>query len=316
MSDKARTPSEGAGRALVPFVPAPAAVRPVLPLRQILWAVGLCGAFGVGALGVHTAQEAWSTPDRAALQASVNAQLLQQLQGEIGRLKGSVDTLRTTAEAHQDDSLRNLKRSVETLKAEIEQVRTTDGTTLAQISTKIDKTDHDPSQKLADIVARLDRIEHEPAPKAADAATVAPRVADLQSRIDRLERQVSSPVPTGSIPSTPVPVPVSVPAPVHAPAATTSVPRAPMAAVAPKAAAAGPQLADAKPLPSRQPTLDAWVVRDVYDGMALVEGRRGGLREIEPGEFLPGAGEIRSIERRGRDWVVLTSQGVIASRTF
>jgi hypothetical protein len=47
-----------------------------------------------------------------------------------------------------------------------------------------------------------------------------------------------------------------------------------------------------------------------------VQGRSGGLREVGPGEYLPGAGQIRSIERRGRTWVVMTSQGVIGTDTF
>ena len=52
------------------------------------------------------------------------------------------------------------------------------------------------------------------------------------------------------------------------------------------------------------------MLRDVYGGVALLEGRAG-LREVAPGEFLPGVGEIRSIERRGRGWVVVTSRGII-----
>ena len=80
--------------------------------------------------------------------------------------------------------------------------------------------------------------------------------------------------------------------------------------------AATSQMAETRPLPAKPATVGGWVVRDVYDGMALVEARRGDLREISPGEYLPGAGEVRSIERRGRSWVVLTSQGVIDNSTF
>ena len=35
------------------------------------------------------------------------------------------------------------------------------------------------------------------------------------------------------------------------------------------------------------------------------------MREIAPGQYLPGVGEVRSIERRGRSWVVVTSRGII-----
>jgi hypothetical protein len=59
------------------------------------------------------------------------------------------------------------------------------------------------------------------------------------------------------------------------------------------------------------PLLTNWVVRDVYDGIALVEGPEGAL-EVMPGDTIPGAGTVKSIERRGGGWIVLTSRGVVA----
>ena len=44
--------------------------------------------------------------------------------------------------------------------------------------------------------------------------------------------------------------------------------------------------------------------------MAVVEGPNG-YRQIGPGDFLPGAGRVERIERRGRDWAVVTNQGYI-----
>jgi hypothetical protein len=55
-----------------------------------------------------------------------------------------------------------------------------------------------------------------------------------------------------------------------------------------------------------------WVVRDVYDGVALVERPRGSI-EVMPGETIPGAGTVKSIERRGAGWIVITSRGVVNS---
>jgi len=46
-----------------------------------------------------------------------------------------------------------------------------------------------------------------------------------------------------------------------------------------------------------------------------VESRRG-LREIAPGDSLPGAGRVQAIERRGRQWVVVTSNGVIDANGY
>jgi len=36
-----------------------------------------------------------------------------------------------------------------------------------------------------------------------------------------------------------------------------------------------------------------------------------GLREVAPGDALPGVGRIRSIERRRGQWVVVTANGLI-----
>ena len=52
------------------------------------------------------------------------------------------------------------------------------------------------------------------------------------------------------------------------------------------------------------------MVRDVYRGIALVEGPQGAV-EVMPGDTLPGAGTVRAIERRGDGWVVVTSRGYV-----
>ena len=53
------------------------------------------------------------------------------------------------------------------------------------------------------------------------------------------------------------------------------------------------------------------MLREVYDGVALVEGRNNRLYEVGPGSNLPGVGRVESIERRGKTWAVLTPKGVI-----
>jgi hypothetical protein len=62
---------------------------------------------------------------------------------------------------------------------------------------------------------------------------------------------------------------------------------------------------------ARRATLDGWVLREVYDGAAVVEGRNGRLHEVVPGRTLPGVGRVNAIERRGRSWVVVTAKGII-----
>lgn len=55
-----------------------------------------------------------------------------------------------------------------------------------------------------------------------------------------------------------------------------------------------------------------WIVRDVYDGIALVESPQGAV-EVAPGEVIPGAGRVISIERRGAGWIVITNRGLVDS---
>jgi hypothetical protein len=61
-----------------------------------------------------------------------------------------------------------------------------------------------------------------------------------------------------------------------------------------------------------KPLLRGYVVLDARDDVALVGGRYG-EREVRQGDFLPGAGRVERIELRGEGWVVMTSEGLIAS---
>ena len=57
-----------------------------------------------------------------------------------------------------------------------------------------------------------------------------------------------------------------------------------------------------------------YVVRDVYDGVALIDSRRGPI-EVVPGVSIPGAGVVKSIDRHGAGWTVTTTKGLLASAT-
>jgi hypothetical protein len=107
-------------------------------------------------------------------------------------------------------------------------------------------------------------------------AEPAAKLAKLGEAIERLERRAAAPTNdiTGAIPK-PVPAPPE---------------------------------AKAKP-----PIIEDYVVRKVFDGVALVEGRRG-IIEVEPGMSLPGAGRIEEIRRQDGRWVVVTNKGLILSR--
>ena len=217
----------------------------------------VCAGVG-GGLYAYAGRARAIEPDHTVL-------ALNRLQDDMGKLKAGVETLRASTDlTHQDESVRALKKSVDTLKAEFDTLRTNNSATLAQLGAKLDKPD-----------------------------PTSPKLTDIAARLDRIEKQVSSPAPVGSI----------------------AAPVRPAPPLSGQTVAVQAVQAIDKPLP-KPVTLGNWTVRDVYDGIALVEARQGGVREVSPGEFLPGAGEVRSIERRGRAWIVVTSRGIIDTATW
>lgn len=71
-----------------------------------------------------------------------------------------------------------------------------------------------------------------------------------------------------------------------------------------------------KKAPEKPAVVEAWAVRDVYDGTAILEDRRRRLVEVGPGDSVPGLGRVEGIERRGREWVVVTRQGLITPQAW
>ena len=60
-----------------------------------------------------------------------------------------------------------------------------------------------------------------------------------------------------------------------------------------------------------RPKLHGYWLVEADEGYAVIDGRDG-PQQVAAGDVLPGIGRVQRIERRGRDWVVVTSAGVIA----
>ena len=127
---------------------------------------------------------------------------------------------------------------------------------------------------------RLDKIEKAQAEPAA-------KLAKLSEAVDRL--RVTPPAAA--------PVPVAAP-----PAAAKDI----TGSIAPPAAAPKTEVA-------RLPTVEGWVLRDVANGGALIEGRQG-MYEVYAGDPVPGLGRIDAIRRQDGRWVVVTSKGLVVAR--
>lgn len=101
------------------------------------------------------------------------------------------------------------------------------------------------------------------------------------------------------------------PTPVAAAAAPPPAPKDVTGSITPPAT--GPKAADVRNEVGRLPTMDGWILRDVTNGGALIEGRQG-IFEVYAGDLVPGLGRIDAVRRQDGHWVVVTSRGLVIAR--
>ena len=137
--------------------------------------------------------------------------------------------------------------------------------------------------KASDRLDKVEKAQVEPAAK----------LAKLGEAVEKLR--------AGSTPAA-----VAAAAPAAAKEVTGSVPQQVTAAAAPAPAATPP-----KPEPGRLPKVEGWVLRDVGNGGALIEGRQG-MFEVYAGDPIPGLGRVDAIRKQDGKWVVVTTKGLIS----
>ncbi|MGH6812626.1 MAG: hypothetical protein ACREDM_09850 [Methylocella sp.] len=189
------------------------------------------------------------------------------------------EMLRTAQKMAED--IQALKANVEALRAAQGQAAN-DTSALEGLKTHLDAVKTETGASIAELAGKVEQMQREPVAK----------LSQVIERLDRIERQIAPPLATASIGA----------ASAQGKAAAG---KQAQLAVAP----AKPPLENAKGHPQ---LITNWVVRDVYDGIALVESPRGSI-EVAPGEIIPGAGMVKSIERRDGGWIVITSRGLIDS---
>lgn len=59
-----------------------------------------------------------------------------------------------------------------------------------------------------------------------------------------------------------------------------------------------------------------WALREVQDGVAVIEDRAHRVLEVTKGDLVPRLGRVEGVERRGRDWAVMTAKGSIIPREW
>ncbi|MCK1473993.1 hypothetical protein IVB27_03995 [Bradyrhizobium sp. 197] len=161
----------------------------------------------------------------------------------------------------------------------------------------------------ADVVALKANVEH-------TSKTGLGQFNRTNDRLDKLEKAQAEPMAkiaklsesVDKLRATPPAAPTQAAAAVPARETTGSIAPNQVAT-----AAAAPAPAAPKTEIGRLPTVEGWVLRDVSNGGALVEGRNG-LYEVYAGDPIPGVGRVDAIRRQDGRWVVVTSKGLIVAR--
>lgn len=209
--------------------------------------------------------------------------------GQAARLAAvmtEIDESRTES-ARMAAELKSVRATVETIRTEREKATNRQ----SQLTERVDRSASDTSGrigKLAEQLERIEKMQRDPN-----------RLAPLTERLDRLERGLQ----VASAPAAPA---VAVQTPTATPSSAAPVPPPKPVAALDVATTGSIDKADAR----RQP-VDGYVLRDIDDGLALIEARNGRYFEVSPGMTVPGLGRVEAIERRGRQWVVVTSKGYI-----
>ncbi|RVU21064.1 hypothetical protein [Methylobacterium oryzihabitans] len=195
-------------------------------------------------------------------------------------LAARIDTAATDMTGLATD-LKLLRDQVAQGREAADRARTELGGRIGQAGERAQRQEGETAAKLAGLGDKLEQFDREQA-------------ARLTALGERIDRKVAA---------------------AHAAAIPAPVAQAPAAKPA-QVASAEPALTGSLPDKAKPPTVDGWVLRDVYDGVAMIENRSRRLVEVGPGDTLPGAGRVEAIERRGRTWVVVTSKGLITSQAW
>jgi hypothetical protein len=194
----------------------------------------------------------------------------------LAPLAEAVDGLRRGQEEvlHLASDARAVKATFETWRDSLETARSESAAKQERLLERTEHRTHEVGNRVAQLSEQLQRIE-----KAALENTSIPR--DLGERLDRIEKSLASVTSAKAAP------------PAADPLHTASV--------------SPPKSAD------RDAPIEGWLLHEVYDGLAIVEGRRGQFFEVGRGDVIPGVGRIETIERRAKRWVVVTDRGIITT---
>jgi hypothetical protein len=225
-----------------------------------------------------------TTPSAPALTEAAELRASNhKMAADISALRLSLEALRSGIHSdtqRQDktiEQIKSLASNLDGVKAGLTATKTETTAALTQLSGKLDHLQRgEPSVKIQQVSDRLDKLEHETADQTVTASL--PPAAGAKVASFAVPPVKPQGVKTAAQPE------------------SLESPKKPVAEAEP---AKKPQI------------IPEWVVREVDDGVAIVESKRGQLA-VEPGGTIPGAGVVKSIERHGGAWTVTTSKGQLA----
>ena len=270
-------------------------------LRPVLRGTGLMLLTILGVSGIYGSPLNWTFPTTKSQAIAGLSSAADVLKADLGAITGQ------SGRGEDRPAMRDLSATLIQLTVRLDQLEHEYGVRLDKLSEHVDQ---DSSSRFADIAARLDKLEK----RAASPATPASESADVVARLDKLEKRAA----VAAAPASEIAGLTTRLNKLEKRAAAAGASSAnPLAPAAPKQSSLVARADLSAPNETARsdnpgPLLRDYSVQDARDGIAVVDSRDG-PQEVAPGDSIPGAGRVLRIEKRGGDWFVLTSRGVIAS---
>jgi len=265
-------------KADTPRLEAPRADAPRAPGKIMIMSAGDRGWDHTGVEPETEAEPAQDAPGKRRLSAMAAVVALATVAGALGGALATVGVMQFAGTGPSASTNLVLEASVARIDADLLALKAG-----VEHTSKLGLSQYN---KTSDRLDKVEKAQAEPAAK----------LARLSEAVDKLR-------------AAPASAPVAAAAPAPARDVTGSVPQpATVASAAPAAAAA---VAPPKPDVGRLPKVEGWVLRDVGNGGALIEGRQG-IFEVYAGDPVPGLGRVDAIRKQDGKWVVVTTKGLIS----
>ena len=270
-------------------------------LKPLLRGTGLMLLTIFGVSAIYGSPLNWTFPTTKSQAIAGLSSAADVLKADLGAITGQ------SGRGEDRSAMRDLSAALTQLTVRLDQIEHEYGARLDKLSEHVDQ---DSSSRFADIAARLDKLEK----RAALPATPASESADVVARLDKLEKRAA----VAAAPASEIAGLTTRLNKLEKRAAAAGASSAnPLPPAAPKQSSLMARADPSAPNETARsdnpgPLLRDYSVEDARDGIAVVDSRDG-PQEVAPGDSIPGAGRVLRIEKRGGDWFVLTSRGVIAS---